>query len=324
MADYIDPLLGKLKPPLPSQPTQGPGRNNDAILRALSGIPRPMPFMPGRNPSQPPYKPEAQSIEDILKRYPKPPPPPGTGPQPKVDIPGAFIPEKGRNKKAEQNPAIVPYINYLKEQGIPHSVYISPAFGSAYIRYGPEGNQKVFTIRVPHPDRPHTGRPKEGEDIRRYIDTAGLELLPHDKMDQGMVRNAAGGSFSNIENVKDAIKYNLGILTPVGSESFSNSPDYVPKPPKGPAFPAPKVRTGQADMLGRMLHKDEKAKMPPLMGGDPNSPLHSRHLNERFNLVNPQDFGNYGSKQYDPLTDPSYLQLMSLVKKYAKPPGNDR
>ncbi len=329
---YVNPILLRMmrrQGQVLGQPTNtiGAGVMDKDMFRNLGvmapRLPGGSPKPPGFNPSKAPYKPEAPSVQDILAKYPKPAPP-GMGPQPVVDIPGASIPRKGRFKEAELNPAIVPYIDYLKEQGIPYNIYVSPVAGSAYIRYGPEGNKKVFTIRVPHPDKPHTGRPNPGEDIRKYIDTAGVERLPYKNMDQGMVRNTAGGSFSDINNVKDAIKYNLGILTPVGSEPFSQSPDYVPKPPKGAAFHEPKERTGQANMLGRMLHKDEQQKLPTIMGGDPSNALSSQSLNQRFNLVTPQDLGNYGSKEYDPLTDPSYLQLMALVKRYAKPPGNDR
>lgn len=329
----INPLLLRnIRGPLArGTNTIGAGIIDPNLLRQLQSLqPRIVGGMkggPGFNPSKALYKPEARDISDILSKLPKTPAPvpAGMGPQPDVNLPpDAKIPKKGRFKAAELNPAIVPYIDYLKQEGIPYNIYVSPVAGSAYIRYGPEGNKKVFTIRVPHPDRPHTGRPNPGENIKSYIDTAGVERLRDKNMDQGMVRNAAGGSFSDINNVKDAIKYNLGRLVPVGSEPLSHSPDYVPKAPPGPAFHPKKERTGQANMMGIMLHKDEQQKLPTIMGGNPNNALHSQQLNQRFNLVTPQDLGNYGSQEYDPYKDPKFLQLMQLVKKYGRPPGNDQ
>lgn len=315
-----------------SPPTRGAGFSNDDMLRSLyfnnPGMMGGGSKQPGFNPSKIPYKPGAPSPADIMAKYPRPAPPAGMGEQPNVNIPIPNLPEKGRDVKAEQNPAIVPYIKLLKEEKLPFGVYVSPKHGSAYISYGPKGNERMYTLRVPHPDNPHVGKPREGKEVGKFIDTAGLENVPKnwypDPVREGPLRNAAGGSFADINNVKDAIKWQMGKLVPVGSEPFQNSPDFVPRPPKGAAFHPPQEKTGQGQFMTKMMHGDEKIKMPTIMGGDPNSPLHSQQLNQRFNLVNPQDLGNYGSKEYNPLNDPSYLAILKLLGKPGPNTSNDR
>lgn len=326
----LDPiLLRMMRAPGRPSPTPGAGAfaDNPFLLRQLQGMqPRIMggstKNIPGYNPLQMPFKPTAQSIEDILARYPKPIAT-GQDPQPDVNL-NIPIPRKGRDKNAEYNPAIVPYLDMLKEEGAKYGVYVSPAFNTAYIKYGPEGNKKDFTLRVPHPDRPHVGKPRSAEDTLRFIDTAGTELIPPTakRMEVGTLKNAAGGSFSDPNNVREAIRWQLGKLVPPGSEPFVHGGQWSP-PVKGDAFPPKKERTGQSDMLGRMLHKDEKQKIPTILGGSPQEPLSSQSMSQRFNLVTPKDLGNTGAQEYNPMKDPNYIKLLNLVRKYNLPSGND-
>lgn len=177
---------------------------------------------------------------------------------------------------------------------------------------------RIPTIRFTDPDDPHIGRAKGFREKMNLYDTSGPEAARYNNADRRVTHNAAGEYYKDPRALMNVIKWRLSKgLVPEGSQPpFTRAPIPIEEIIK-------RDDPNQTHMLDKLRREDIPQKLPNIVGGSPDQPLHSSQMAQRFNLVTPQDLGNFGSKQYDPMTDPAYLQLMSLVKKYGKPPGND-
>lgn len=177
---------------------------------------------------------------------------------------------------------------------------------------------RIPTIRFSDPDDPHIGRAKGFREKMNLYDTSGPEAARFNNADRRITHNQAGEYYKDPKALMNVIKWRLSKgLVPEGSQPpFTRAPIPVEEITK-------KDDPNQLHMFNIMRHEDIPQKLPPIVGGSPDQPLSSKGMAQRFNLDTPKDMSNF-TQSYDPLTDPNYLQLLSLVRKYAKPPGNDR
>lgn len=237
--------------------------------------------------------------------------------------PTSYIPENYTRADVRR------FVEYLGGKVVQDRKAYKPETKTEYLKFkdpheNPENytGSRIPTVRFPDPDDPHIAHASGFREKMNLFDTSGPNAARYNNADRRVTHNAAGQSYKDPEALMNAIKWRISKgLVPEGSQPpFTRAP----KPEPIPIDQILRNDPNQGQMFTIMRGDNTPQKLPNIVGGSPEQPLSSQSMSQRFNLVTPQDLGNFGSKSYDPLTDPSYLQLMALVRKYSKPPGNDR
>ncbi len=230
----------------------------------------------------------------------------------------SFIPENYTKEDVKR------YLDYLD---VPYREKEAKTGGSVYIKYRSPGDAHqdrpkygTPTIRFTDPDDPHVGKPKNTMETINLLDTVGKHAVPGKS--QQIVMNANREGYDNPEALMRAILWRTTRkLVPEGSEPSIVAQKSQPKSiPIEQILPDP----NQFNMLKSMTREDISQRAPTVAGGNKDNPFSSHQMANRYNLITPQDLGNFGSREYDPMKDPNYAALLNLVMKRNLPQGNDR
>lgn len=232
-------------------------------------------------------------------------------------------------------------VNLLKENGgVIKDIKNSNSSASQYINWHPEGNPPkegmgTPQIRISDPNDIHAGRtPMSNVQRLNYIDTSGDRL---NKTNATARKNASGEPYTDLDTLKDAINWRtLHELVPPGKEPWSMRQKV--SPPEG-LENSLSTDPNQQNMMDTLLALDPRQRPDSIVGGASDNLFSSAKLQERNNLVSPQDLnmpfnpGIQPRANFDPPKlpfeqpqhqmrfDQKYFDLLESLKSMKEPPN---